>query len=262
MATIIPEENLIAYQLLYQIEVGMRELIISTLSKSDVRWWKKRLPADVLEKYKNGRQEEQKIKWVELIPHHPLYYVDFPDIRKVIDRNDNWKDIFQNIFGDKDVICGTLRGLEPVRNNIAHNRKASSKDLQIVQGAYSLIVSAIGESQFVKLVQKCTTAEQIPQELIELSNESEVVFRDCASFAPCLSLHKWESIKNQWWFDSDYLGTNIDDIISFFELLTEYNLLPRYRGEGYKLEEWFRVKQVDLLFQKSRVVLTSFRSVN
>src|SRR6266508_2715396 len=119
--SLIPENNLVAYKLMYNIEVGLREFLISTFGAGNQKWWKQRLPVDVFYKFKAGREEEKKIKWVELISHHPLYYIEFPDLKKIIERNDNWRDAFQQIFGDKSVFCGGLRELEPVRNKIAHN---------------------------------------------------------------------------------------------------------------------------------------------
>ncbi len=45
----VPSENLAIYKLLYNVEVGLRELIIEVLeAKGGARWWKERLPSDVL----------------------------------------------------------------------------------------------------------------------------------------------------------------------------------------------------------------------
>ena len=78
------ENNMVAYELLYKIEVGLREFLIDRFGRTDQKWWKTRLPPDVLDKLKNGREKERKIKWVELLPHHPLYYIDFPDLKKLL----------------------------------------------------------------------------------------------------------------------------------------------------------------------------------
>ena len=91
----VPEENLAIYKLLLIIEVGLREFLIEALEAScGSDWWKKRLPGDVLAAYRNGCRYERRIRWCQLVPHHPIYYVDFPDLKKVIQRSDNWKDVF------------------------------------------------------------------------------------------------------------------------------------------------------------------------
>ncbi len=63
---IIPKENIEIYNYLYNIETCLRELIIDSLeSISGKRWFKERLPDDVLSKYKNG------INYKETICGHP-----------------------------------------------------------------------------------------------------------------------------------------------------------------------------------------------
>ena len=38
MAT-IPENNILAYELLYKLEVGLREFLIDTFGREDQKWW-------------------------------------------------------------------------------------------------------------------------------------------------------------------------------------------------------------------------------
>ncbi len=252
MDNLVPAENDATYKLIYQIEVGLREFIIVTLSRVDPRWVRQRLPADVLEKYREGRQEERKAKWIELIPHHPLYYTDFPDLRKIVERTDNWRDVFQGIFADKEVLCGILRELEPIRNKVAHNRRVTKYDVEIIQSAYHTIAASIGEEVFAGLVQRQTVAEDIPSLLRRLWDEAVSSLGLCKSFVPIDALPSWEAVKDQWWFDADYLGHAIDDIRRYFELLADYSRLPRFRGAGHVIEEWIKLNGVDQAFAKAR----------
>ena len=101
--SLVPNENVSVFILLFQIEVCLRELIIKILSsKHGPRWWKHRLPQDVLRSYREGRDVERQLKWHPHIPHHPIYYIDFPDIKKIIERSDNWNECFQPVFGQKE----------------------------------------------------------------------------------------------------------------------------------------------------------------
>jgi hypothetical protein len=119
---------------MYSIEVGLRELIIETFEGlGDPRWYKSRLPGEILKKYEEGRKYERSLTWVQCIPHHPVYYLDFPDIATVLERKDNWETAFKAIFRRKDITISGLRRLEPIRNKVAHNRKASPADLAIVE---------------------------------------------------------------------------------------------------------------------------------
>ena len=83
----VPKENIEIFCYLYRIETGLREFIIDSLNGlAGQRWYKTRLPSDVLVKYRKSRNSEKNIKWTQLIPHHPIYYLDFPDLRKIIER--------------------------------------------------------------------------------------------------------------------------------------------------------------------------------
>jgi hypothetical protein len=50
-----PEENIEIFTILYQIEIALRELIIEVLGNSEgQQWYKKCLPGDILDKYREG----------------------------------------------------------------------------------------------------------------------------------------------------------------------------------------------------------------
>lgn len=241
----VPETNYEIYDLLYKIEVGLREFMIETLEvEAGSKWWKQRLPSDVKDTSKRGLQSERGAKWSEIVPHHPIYYTDFPDLKKIIIRNDNWRDIFQPIFEREDILAATLSELEPIRNKIAHNRKATKADLAIVRAAYKKIVTPIGEEEFLKFVARCTSARDILGNIARLQVEASEAFTECREYNVLPELRYWERIRRSWWFDSEYLDHEIGDIKVFFKTLFEYGRLPRLRGQGHIIEKW--VKSQDL----------------
>jgi hypothetical protein len=249
---IVPSENLAIYKLLYNVEVGLRELIVEVLDgKCGPRWWKERLPPDVFGRYRDGRKYERSIRWCQLIPHHPVYYIEFPDLKKVIERSDNWRDGFQDICGRKEIFINTLSELEPIRNKIAHNRKATTGELLIVEGAYHKIVTAIGEKYFYELAARCTLAEGVAESLIHLQKEAQSAFKCCER---CESLERpevWDKIQSTWWFDSDYLGCEVGSITEYFETLSAYHDLPRSKGSGYKIEAWIKSRDIGQKYAKA-----------
>ena len=94
-----PTENCVLFCLFYEIETALRELIIEELEKvGGPTWYKAHLPGDIYEKYKRGLQYEKAISWSNMIPYHPIYYIDFADLRKIIENATNWKDVFLSIF--------------------------------------------------------------------------------------------------------------------------------------------------------------------
>jgi hypothetical protein len=42
--------------------------------------------------------------------------------------NDNWNDVFKEIFVDNDILDSKLRELDQIRNSIAHNRDLAEDD--------------------------------------------------------------------------------------------------------------------------------------
>lgn len=254
---LIPKENLAIYKLLYTIEVGLREFIIQSLEATwGPRWWKERLPGDVLEEYRKGREYEQNIDWCQLVPHHPIYYIEFPNLKKIIDRKDNWKDIFSAIFKRKERLINTLSELEPIRNKIAHNRKATAEDLHIVEGAYHKITTPVGEERFCELVSKCTLARDLPATLSRLQIEAERALECCMAYSPLQELKIWEDTKGKWWFDDTYLGCELNSIREYFSLLTTYKELPRTRGSGHKIEAWVKSNKLEEKYAKAKEQLS------
>ncbi|MFM6137903.1 MAG: Swt1 family HEPN domain-containing protein, partial [Sphaerospermopsis kisseleviana] len=166
--TLIPQENKQVYYQLYCIETALRELIIEQLKNlAGYQWYKQRVPSDARQNSQTRLQGEKNQGWSQFIPYHKIYYTDFPDLQKIILQKNNWQDIFQSIFHREEVLKGTLTELEPIRNKIAHNRKLTQNDVDIVQGSYTKICECIGQEKFFNLVSKCTCATDIKSELRE-----------------------------------------------------------------------------------------------
>jgi hypothetical protein len=252
---IVPEENREIFCYLFAIEVGLRELIIDLLSKIEgERWYKKRLPEEILEKYKNSLNLERKIRWTQLISHHPLYYIDFSDLKVIIERNDNWNDVFKSVFGsNKIIIQATLEELNEIRNKIAHNRKATAKDQVIVKAAYNKILKTIGEDRFNILILKLTSVIDIKGLLKELRNEAKRLFYVCMRSKKVDNLEIWERISKKWWFDEIYLDSKIESIIEYFTKVEEYSKIPIIRGGGYKKDCWVKDNKIEYKYKNAEL---------
>ncbi len=248
----VPEENLAIYKLLYCIEIGMREFVIESLEAAcGPLWWKQRLPPDVLARNREALEYERNIKWCQLIPHHPIYYIEFPDLKKVIEQGNNWRDAFEPVFGRRDIFISKLSELEPIRNRIAHNRKATKANLATVEGAYQTIATAIGEKRFNSLVSRCTSAEDLSTILSHLQTEAERSFKCCRACKPLKQLEVWKDAQNKWWFEETYLGCKLDAIKEYFSTLIAYRELPRYRGCGHKIEAWVKSNNFETKYIKA-----------
>lgn len=251
---LVPKENIEIYCYIYRIETALREFIIESLIAVDgSRWYKKRLPGDVLEKYREGIEFEKSAKWSQLVPHHPIYYIDFPDLKKIIEREDNWKDVFKGIFSRKDILSSTLAELEFIRNKIAHNRKATNVDVEIARAAYEKLSECIGGSYFDQLSAKCTCAMDISERLSELQGECKRTFRICKGCEQLGNVDIWESIRDKWWFDESYLRHELEAIIGYFGMIERYFALPRSRGSGHKIESWVKSSGIEEKYASAQI---------
>lgn len=247
-----PKTNIETYRCLFQIENVLRELIIDRLSRVvGPRWYKQRLPSDILKKYREGITYERGIPWIRLTPHHPTYYLDFPDLRKVIEREDNWRDAFKAIFVRKDILDAILGELEPIRNKVAHNRVATSEDSRLAAAAREALSSSIGPKRFSALASKCTLAKGIYKQLATLHRESEKCVRATSGCDALKGLRAWRTVNAQWWFDKSYLGAELDGIKRLFGSFEEYATLPRRRGTGHKIEKWVRERNIKETFESA-----------
>lgn len=241
----VPSRNLKAYILLFVIENSLRQLIISRLQKvAGDRWHKSRLPDDVLRRYKQGIEYERGTTWATLVPHHPIYYVEFPDLRKTIERDDNWRDAFVEVFTRKDVISATLSEIEVVRNRVAHNRLLGDGDLRLLENTHTMLVSWIGQDTMREFAVTTTCVLSIRENLTRLLH----VLREAgAKCCQCCSLDTSEEIHSfgrAWWLDSDYLGSDVTDVLTVLATLEEYSRLPRGRGFGPRIESWICTKHL------------------
>src|SRR3990172_1509008 len=198
---LVPQINLEVFSHFYVIEVVLRELIIETMGTAWGPYWYKRLPVDVTARIARGVEFERSTAWTHVIPHHPIYYVEFPDLRKTIEMDANWDECFRVIFVRKDIISGSLAKLEFIRNKVAHNRKVSNADLEVVRGVLASLASCLGEERVAELVLRCTCASDIGELLELLGQEAQQAFLVVTEFGVPSPLKTWEKVKEEWWFD-------------------------------------------------------------
>lgn len=195
-----------------------------------------------------ARTVEQKIKWTSLVPHHPIYYIDFPDLRKIIEQKNNWNEVFKSIFVRKDLFSAFWSSVEPIRNNVAHNRCISDADIGSLNTTFTFLMNTIGEARFNKLAAQAKTIPDIVAQITSLRLEGKQAHRLCKCFEHLKCLSSWNIISSSWWFDDLYIGEGLSPIRTYFETLNEYKSLPRIRGEGHKIEEWIEQRNIDALF--------------
>lgn len=250
--TLTPAENVETYTLFFEIEVALREFIISELKgRFGARWWIERLPGDVLGSCREGRRIERETKWAMLVPHHPLYYAHFADLKKVIEKKDNWRDVFKERLGRQDILTASLSELEPIRNKIAHSRKVSKGELELVKSGRDKLRAFIGEQEFEALVTHLTEATDLASSLLELRSEASNAFDSCKAIQRLDELPTWSRVHQAWWFAAEYLDHPVDEIENLFGAFVDYQSHPRNRGTGHVLERWVRKADLEAMFQRA-----------
>ena len=231
-----PETNKLVSAQIFIIEVGLRELIIEEFTKvNGERWYKTLLPTDVYQKYLRGRQLEKVSKWSNHINHHPIYYIDFPDLAKVMEKN--WQNIFLEMFGQKTVFLSSLKSIEPIRNKFAHNRKLTRADSAIVSGVFCELEAALSSDRLKLLVKKCSEAIAIDEKIYQLREDLQLAKKKMMLIEEPEKLVNWNLIKNEWWFDSDYLTGDVTSTKLEIEEQKLRELSKVFEGQKKKVEK-------------------------
>jgi hypothetical protein len=253
--SLVPQSNLQAYAYLFIIEVGLRELIIERMDTLDGRnWYKTRLPSDVLKKYREGRAKESGIPWTHFVHHDPLYYIDFPELSKVMDRGNNWRDAFQDLFGQKNVLLAMLRSLEEIRNKVAHNRKVTARDLDQLKHAFSQIVTCLGSERLALLVATCSNADGAVETLQRLREDARRCVIACLNCEALPEQDAWREARQSPWIGM--LSTQVDfvEVERFFHIMDAYEALPR-STPGFRLVRWTKLQNIDEAYSRAEYVL-------
>lgn len=111
-------------KILYELENSLRTFIVKKLKEKFSRdWWDIGVPKDVKKNAVLRKESKTLPPYYPEQVYHEIYYVDFADYAKIILRKENWEKIFKPHFKKKEWTNITLNELNPVRNNIAHNRQ-------------------------------------------------------------------------------------------------------------------------------------------
>ena len=103
-----------------ELERKLRSVVREHLFRlAGTNWVKQRVPPDV-EKQWQERQEEDRAAGRPV--YQEIQYADFMDLYKIIARRDNWRDVFQAIFINREDIGVSFSRLHPVRKALGHSR--------------------------------------------------------------------------------------------------------------------------------------------
>ena len=115
-----------AYNELQGFEIAVRRFIERVMRDTfGEDWMKHRLPPEMYKAW----QEKRAKAMATGQPEHPLIdYADFTDYKIIIERKDNWKDVFREFFVRKEDVCESFQRLFPVRIATMHARLITQDD--------------------------------------------------------------------------------------------------------------------------------------
>lgn len=107
-------------------EADLRRFIEGKLREKYDDKWVDHIPKEgMIDKWEDKRKRDKERNDEEL----PLFaYADFPHLREIIEKRDNWREVFKPYFKDKEATTSKLKELEPLRIIIAHNKRSLRKD--------------------------------------------------------------------------------------------------------------------------------------
>jgi DNA sulfur modification protein DndB len=122
------------YKLIRNAEHVLREVISTRLSEITERWWKERIPNDVRDEATLRKErDESPWPWMEGKQHPAHFYMSFADYSRVISKRDNWRESFEVVFRDVEWVRVVFKELEHTRNDVAHNRDLSERQLKLLR---------------------------------------------------------------------------------------------------------------------------------
>lgn len=121
--------NVEGYKLLFDLENDIRDFVVSKLITTYPDKWESKIEIGLLKKWENLKNEELKSGWYASEEYSSITYSLFPDLRRVIEDENNWSAIFHKYFKPKEVFSGYFANLEALRNKIAHNRPLNDSDI-------------------------------------------------------------------------------------------------------------------------------------
>ncbi len=119
------------YPKYYMLENSVRVVIKRILEhKYGNRWWQKKVARPLRDKVQDRKDSEAKQPWHGKRGQHEIFYSDFGDLKKIIQKN--WED-FKDLFPTQAWITQKLDELEHPRNVLAHHNPVNNNDSKRIE---------------------------------------------------------------------------------------------------------------------------------
>ena len=194
--------------------------------------------------------------------HHPLYYLDFPDLKKLIINNANWPSSFELVFTKKGAVESSLSEIELIRNKIAHSRPLSEDELEILVAAKAKLFAGLSQRDLDAAKEAASHAISIRKILGTL--ESSILSSMAAIQAgDPLTLEHLESfmLTDAWWFDDAYLGGPVTALTAFISMCRDYARIPSGIGQNHARRKWATNHEISKIAEEAAKELSQISRV-
>lgn len=266
--------NIKAYELLLQIEVGIREFFISLIKAQGVGNWTteflgsiqretinevaKRVASSQKNNEQANAQDIYRLKVEKAIKtnsdktfadshlFHPFYYLNWTDMENLIRLKQNTA-IFEASIGKtgKEMIISSLLGLNGIRNDIAHSRYITEKQYTVLKSSFDQIKGLIDNfDQYVANQSKEENFDSLITELascIDLLTQKKLLDDNEISTIQ-LSIN---NCLNSFWINSLYPDLTAD-IQKLKPFLLKYKEIRKSIGSVWLIEKMINEQSVFL----------------
>lgn len=133
-----------AFDILQRFEIALRRFIVQVMhSTYGNDWMKRQLPPTMLAAWVEKKEKAVKAGQAEELL---IEYADFSDYKAIIERSDNWKSIFKNVFVRQEDVRESLQRLYPIRIATMHARHITSDDELLMVVETKRVLNAIGQT--------------------------------------------------------------------------------------------------------------------
>lgn len=132
------------YVKLYCLENALRQFIDTILIKDSNENYANNFPSAIKNKVRARKEDEKKNRWIPIRGDKDIFYVDFPDLAKIISAY--WS-TFESYFPSQNWINTKIEELSKIRNLVAHHSYVKQDDRQRVDLYFKDILSQISQSQ-------------------------------------------------------------------------------------------------------------------
>lgn len=132
----------VAFEQLTRFERAVRHFIVVVMVQAfGDDWIQKRVPAATVDIWTDKQQKAIKAGQ----PEHPLIdYADFGEYLQIIERKDNWREVFCHSFKRQEDVRESFQRLAPVRNATMHSRIITLDDHLMLKVETRRVLRAIG----------------------------------------------------------------------------------------------------------------------